>query len=73
MKSKDPAVKIAAGASAQSMKLRQQLLPFAVDEDQQPSGIKPPAGVVYPTGGGEFAERMQALAAMIGIRLSFRF
>jgi uncharacterized protein (DUF1501 family) len=71
-KSKDPAVKKAAEASAQSMKLRQQLLPFAVDEDQQPSGIKPPAGVTYPTDGGEFPERMQALAAMIGIGLPLK-
>lgn len=71
-KSKDPAIKKAAEASAQSMKLRKQLLPFAVDEDQQPSAIRPPAGVVYPTAGGDFPERMQALAAMIGIGLPLK-
>jgi uncharacterized protein (DUF1501 family) len=71
-KSKDKAIRQAASASAQSMKLRQQLLPFAVDEDKQSPSIKPPAGVVYPTGGGDFPERMQALAAMIGIGLPLR-
>jgi uncharacterized protein (DUF1501 family) len=71
-KSKDPAIKKAAEASAQSMKLRKQLLPFATDEDQQPIGIKPPAGVVYPTGGGDFPERMQALAAMIYLGLPLK-
>ncbi len=71
-RSKDPSVKKAAAANTQSMKLRQQLLPFAVDEDDQPIGIRPPAGVVYPTDGGDFPERMQALAAMIGIGLPLR-
>jgi uncharacterized protein (DUF1501 family) len=69
-RAKDPAVRAAAASSSQSMRLRQQLLPFAVDEDQQPSALRPP--VTYPTGGDEFPERMQALAAMLAIGLPLR-
>lgn len=69
-KSKDPAIKQAAFASAQSMKLRQQLLPFATDEDNRPPEIKPP--VPYPTGNDDFPERMQALAAMLALNLPLR-
>lgn len=69
-KSKDPAIKQAAFASAQSMKLRQQLLPFATDEDNRPPEIKPP--VAYPTGNDDFPERMQALAAMLALNLPLR-
>jgi uncharacterized protein (DUF1501 family) len=69
-KAKDPAVRRAAAASAQSMKLRQQLAPFAVDDDQKITALQPP--VEYPKDGGDFPERMQALAAMLAIGLPLR-
>lgn len=69
-KSKDPAIRQAAFASAQSMKLRQQLAPFATDEDNQPPGIKPT--VEYPQGSNDFGERLQALAAMLTLNLPLR-
>jgi uncharacterized protein (DUF1501 family) len=69
-KSKDPAIRTAAAASAQSMKLRGQLLPFAVDDDQKITALQPP--VEYPKDGGDFAERMQALAAMLAIGLPLK-
>jgi uncharacterized protein (DUF1501 family) len=69
-KAKDPAVRTAAAASAQSMRLRQQLLPFAVDDDDRPDILLPKA--TYPTGDSEFPERMQSLAAMLAIGLPLR-
>jgi uncharacterized protein (DUF1501 family) len=69
-KSKDPAIRQAAEASAQSMKLRSQLLPFAVDDDQKITALQPP--VPYPKDAGDFPERMQALAAMLAIGLPLR-
>jgi uncharacterized protein (DUF1501 family) len=66
----DRGMRTAAAASAQSMRLRRQLLPFAVDEDEAPPGIAPP--VPYPEAGNDFAERLQFLAAMIGIGLPLR-
>ncbi|MGH2906364.1 MAG: DUF1501 domain-containing protein [Solirubrobacterales bacterium] len=68
--SRDAGIKTAAFASEQSMKLRRQLLPFATDEDHQPPGIASP--VAYPKGNGDFAERMQALAAMLAIGLPLK-
>lgn len=68
--SKDKAVRAASFASAQSMTLRQQLLPFAVDDDDRPSVLVPP--VPYPTDDDDFPQRMQALAAMLAIGLPLR-
>jgi uncharacterized protein (DUF1501 family) len=67
---KDKGIKTAALASEQSMKLRQQLLPFAVDDDDRPPALVPP--VEYPKGGDDFGERLQALAAMIAIGLPLK-
>lgn len=68
--SKDKAIRKAAAASAQSMKLRRQLLPFAVDDDNKPPALTSP--VTYPSGDDDFPERMQALAAMLAIGLPLR-
>lgn len=68
-RSRDANIKTAALASQRSMSLRQQLLPFAVDDDQQPASIKAP--VPYPDG-DDFPQRMQALAAMIALGLPLR-
>ena len=62
-RTKDPTIRQAAFASAQSMKLRKQLLPFATDEDNRPPALIPP--VPYPTGDRGFVERMQSIAARI--------
>lgn len=70
LRSKDKAVRTAAFASAQSMRLREQLLPFAVDEEDRPDILKPKA--TYPTGDSDFPERMQSLAAMLAIGLPLR-
>ncbi|MFT4048445.1 MAG: DUF1501 domain-containing protein [Solirubrobacterales bacterium] len=68
--SKDKALRSAAFASAQSMRLREQLLPFAVDDDEKPDILKPKA--TYPTGDSDFPARMQALAAMLAVGLPLR-
>jgi uncharacterized protein (DUF1501 family) len=67
---KDPAVRSAAFASAQAMRLREQLLPFAVDDADRPDILLPKA--TYPTGDSDFPQRMQALAAMLAIGLPLR-
>lgn len=67
--SRDKGLRTAAGASAQSMKLRRQLLPFATDEDNVPPGIASP--VTYPEG-DYFAEQLQFLGAMLAIGLPLR-
>ncbi len=68
--SKDKALRTAAFASAQSMRLREQLLPFAVDEADKPDILKPKA--TYPTSESDFPMRMQSLAAMLAIGLPLR-
>lgn len=69
-KLKDPAVRSASFASVQSMRLRDQLLPFAVDEDERPDILKPKAA--YPEEDSGFKDRMQSLAAMLAIGLPLR-
>lgn len=69
-KSRDKGLRYAALASEQSMKLRRQLLPFAVDEDNRPPVLQPAA--TYPEGNNEFIDRLQALAAMLAIGLPLR-
>jgi uncharacterized protein (DUF1501 family) len=68
--SSDPQVKKAAFATAQSMRLREQLLPFAVSEEDRPPVLLPHA--TYPTGDDDFPQRMQSLAAMIDVGLPLR-
>lgn len=63
--SKDKAMRTAGNATAQSMRLREQLLPFAADEEDRPQILKPQA--VYPEGESDFPERLQSLAAMIAV------
>lgn len=67
--SHDKGLRTAAGASAMSMKLRRQLLPFATTEDNAPAGIAPP--VAYPDG-SDFAERLQFIGAMLALGLPLR-
>lgn len=67
--SRDKGLREAGAASAQSMQLRRQLLPFATDEDNVPPGIAPP--VLYPEG-DDFAEQLQFVAAMMAIGLPLR-
>ena len=69
-KSRDKGLRSAALASEQSMKLRRQLLPFAVDEDNRPPVLQPAA--TYPQGNSEFIDRLQALAAMLAIGLPLK-
>ncbi|MFY9264688.1 MAG: DUF1501 domain-containing protein [Solirubrobacterales bacterium] len=69
LRSRDAGIKAAADASAQSMKLRRQLLPFATEEENQPAGIASP--VAYPQN-SNFGQQLQFLAAMLGIGLPLR-
>lgn len=63
----DPAIRQAAFATQQSMSVRKQLLPFAVDDEDKPPELTSP--VTYPTGDDDFPERLQALAAMLALGL----
>ncbi|MBI4898770.1 MAG: DUF1501 domain-containing protein [Actinobacteria bacterium] len=67
--SRDNGLRTAADASAQSMKLRRQLLPFATEEDNAPPGIASP--VTYPKD-EDFGEQLQFVAAMLAIGLPLR-
>ncbi len=70
LKNKDSGIRYAASASSQSMKLRNQLLPFAVDEDERSPQLNAP--VPYPKTNNDFPERLQALAAMLAIGLPLK-
>ncbi|MFY9488911.1 MAG: DUF1501 domain-containing protein [Solirubrobacterales bacterium] len=69
LRSRDKGVKIAADASAQSMKLRRQLLPFATNEENAPPGIASP--VPYPEN-SNFGEQLQFIGAMLSLGLPLR-
>ncbi len=62
--SKDPALKRAGEITVQSMRLRQQLLPFGGKTITSP--------VAYPTSNDAFPKRLRALGAMLGAGLPIR-
>jgi uncharacterized protein (DUF1501 family) len=60
----------ARGASLDTSLILSTMAQFAEKEGKLPYG--PPAGVAYPTEGGEFPEQLAALAAMLGAGLPIR-
>jgi uncharacterized protein (DUF1501 family) len=63
-RSRDPAMRQAAKVTGQSMRLRQQLQPFANQKTTSP--------VTYPTSNDAFPKRLRALAAMLTSGLPIR-
>ncbi|MGZ8695168.1 MAG: DUF1501 domain-containing protein [Gaiellaceae bacterium] len=63
-RSRDPALRQAAKVTGQSMRLRQQLQPFAKEKTASP--------VTYPTSNDSFPKRLRALAAMLAAGLPIR-
>ena len=64
----DPALVQATAAARQSARLREQLLPFA-PQDDKPGFTSP---VAYPTSDDEFPRRLAGLGAMLGAGLPVR-
>jgi uncharacterized protein (DUF1501 family) len=67
-KSKDAALKSASQITAQSHRLRTQLLPFSPTDGQTTFG----SPVTYPTSNDQFPRRMAGLAAMLALGLPLK-